>query len=84
MTIETLNEANRLKGLVDACDDAIDGLKMMACGGAEMRIECNGKKVVIPADMSVDIAMRIRCDLRSFRANLWDSFLRLDDKPKGE
>ena len=46
MTIETLNEANRLKGLVDACDDAIEGLNMMTCGGAEMRIECNGKKVV--------------------------------------
>ncbi len=84
MTIETLNEANRLKGLVDACDDAIDGLNIMAAGSAEMRIDCNGKKVVIPADISMEIAMRIRSDLRGFRANLWDSFLRLDDKPKGE
>ncbi len=83
MTIETLNEANRLKRLVDTCDDALEGL-MIVADPSEMRIDYNGRKVIIPAEMSEEIAAQIRMDLRGFRANLWDSFLRLDDKPKGE
>lgn len=83
MTIETLNEANRLKRLIDTCDDALEGM-MIVADPAEMRIDYNGRKVIIPAEMSEEIAARIRMDLRGFRANLWDRFLRLDDKPKGE
>lgn len=81
MTEELLKEANRLKRLMDAAEQAADSFAVIEnYQDSGMCVECGEKSIEIPDEFRSVVAKQLQSTFRALWGNLHHQFLSLNEQ----